>query len=68
MKVIKYKSDVLAYPFFLSSFNCLVSKSTFRLMLKQAKITPVFKESDRNLKGNYRPVSFLQNLSEIFER
>ena len=35
---------------------------------KIANITPVFKEEDRGLKDNYRPVSILPEISKIFEK
>ena len=37
-------------------------------ILKIGNITPVFKEEDRDLKDNYRPVSILPELSKIFEK
>ena len=33
-----------------------------------ANITPVFKKGERDLKGNYRPVSILPVISKIFEK
>ena len=36
--------------------------------LKLANITPVFKKEDKNLAKNYRPVSVLPTLSEVFEK
>ena len=37
-------------------------------LLKIAKVCPVFKKGERNLRENYRPISLLSNLSKIFER
>ena len=42
--------------------------STFPEILKHADITPLHKKGKKDIKGNYRPVSFLPNLSEIFEK
>ena len=36
--------------------------------MKNAIITPVHKKGAKSLKDNYRPVSILSNLSEIYER
>ena len=36
-------------------------------LLKIAKVCPVFKKGERNLRENYRPISLLSNLSKIFE-
>ena len=52
----------------LASFNDSVERSNFPSSLKKAIITSVFKKGDRNSKDNYRPVSILPNLSNIFER
>ena len=54
--------------FLLSSFNNSTTSSIFPLSIKQAIITPVFKNGDKHLKENYRPVSILPNLLKILER
>ena len=40
----------------------------FLSVLKQTNVTPVFKRRERECKNNYRPVSILSNVSEIFQR
>ena len=42
--------------------------STFREILKHADITPLYKKGTKDIKGNYRPVSILPNLSKICEK
>ena len=42
--------------------------STFPEILKQADITPLYKKGKKDIKGNYRLVSVLPNLSKIFEK
>ena len=42
--------------------------SRFTEQLKYADVKPVFKKDSRNDKINYRPVSILSNISEIYER
>ena len=68
-KAIKDNSDIFV-DFFLSSFNGLVSKSTFLSILKQANITSVFKNGDRNLKDSYDQLvsyqTYLQYLSVVY--
>ena len=36
--------------------------------MKIAKVTPIFKKGDRDMPGNYRPISVLSLLAEIFEK
>ena len=59
-------SWIFFIPILITRF--ILIKSEFRLILKLANITPVFKKVDRNSKENYRPVSILSNISKIFER
>ena len=42
--------------------------STFPEILKHADITLFYKKGKKDIKGNYRPVSILPNLSKIFEK
>ena len=42
--------------------------SKFPENLKLADITPAYKKGKKDIKGNYRPVSILPNLSKIFEK
>ena len=48
--------------------NNLVDNGIFPDSLKAANITPVFKKDSRTEKSDYRPVSILPNLSNIYER
>ena len=68
-KAIKDNSDIFV-DFLLSSFNGLVSKSTFLSILKQANITSVFKNGDRKLKDSYDQLvsyqTYLQYLSVVY--
>ncbi len=36
--------------------------------LKVAKVIPIFKEGDKLLVSNYRPISLLSNINKIFEK
>ena len=46
----------------------MVKNSVFPDSLKQADITPLYKNDTRNEKENYRPVSIIPNLSRIYGR
>ena len=65
-KIFKENANIFA-DFLHASFNEFV-KTEFPSVLKQANITPVYKKEERECKNNYRPVSILSNVSEIFER
>ena len=65
-KILKENANIFA-DFLHASFNEFV-KTEFPSVLKQANITPVYKKGERECKNNYRPVSILSNVSEIFER
>ena len=66
-KIIKQNSDIFA-DFILTSLNQSVANSIFSSSLKNADITPVFKEGDINLKDKCKPISILSNISKTFER
>ena len=50
-----------------TSYNS-ISRGMFPNNLKLADITPAHKNGERQLKGNYRPVSILSLISKIYER
>ena len=56
-------SDVLC-----NNFNNSIVSSNFPQCLKLTDITPLHNKEKNILKGNYRPVSILLNLSKIFEK
>ena len=67
-KIIKANFDIICEVIY-NDFNCnLVDNGIFPDFLKTANVTPVFKKGSRTDKTNYRPVSILPNLSEIYER
>ena len=67
IKVLKENSDSFS-NFLCNSFNNSIKLSTFPEILKHADITPLYKKGKKDIKGNYRPVSILPNLSKIFEK
>ena len=56
-------SDSLTYI-----FNQAVTLCTFPNGWKIARVIPFFKNGQRNLPGNYRPISILPALSKVMER
>ena len=66
-RVIKAVAREIAGP--LSRlFNCCMREGHYPESFKVAKVVPVFKSEDPTLFSNYRPVSVLPALSQIFER
>ena len=49
-------------------FNQVITQSSFPDAWKMARVTPVFKNGQRNLPENYRPISVLPTISKIMER
>src|ERR1051325_5469376 len=48
--------------------NCSFRCGIFSDVLKIAKVCPVFKDGERELFNNYRPISILPSFSKIFEK
>ena len=48
--------------------NCSLSTGVFPDTLKIARVTPIFKDGEKELFQNYRPISVLPSFSKIFER
>ena len=66
-KILKQNSDYFT-QYFYENINQYISKSIFPSDLKFADVTPVYKKKSKNSKDNYRPVSILSNISNIYER
>ena len=66
-KLIKENSDVFG-DFISENFNSSVFYSIFPSPMKNAIITPVYKNGTKTSKDNYRPVSISSNISRIHER
>ena len=65
--VLKENSDIFS-NFLCNSFNNYIKLSTFPEILEHVDITLLYKKGKNYIKGNYRPVSILPNLSKIFEK
>ena len=45
-----------------------IEKRVFPSKFKHAKVIPISKDDDETDPGNYRPISLLSNLNQIFEK
>ena len=66
-KLIRSCTTVLIEPLSLI-FNSCIKSSTFPNDFKIAKIIPLYKQLEKNIVDNYRPISLLNCFSKIFER
>ena len=64
-KIIEENFDMLV-PFLFCSVNSSIDVSIIQKNLKFVDIIPAYKKNSRNGKTNYRPVSILLNLSNVF--
>ena len=67
IKIIKENLDIFA-GFLCTNINRSFKSSSFPSCLKMADVTPLHKKGKKDLKENYRPVSFLPVFSKVFER
>ena len=65
-KIIKENLDILA-PKILIDVNSSFKTGIFPKNQKLADVSPIFKDSDKHFKGNFRPISILPALSKISE-
>ena len=68
VKVIKENKDVVAFFVYHNFNNSLLSVSSFLTALKYADVKPFFKKDDKTDKENYKPISILPTLSNVYER
>ena len=66
-KLIKENSDICT-PHICNIFNNSIISNNFPENLKRADIIPDHKKDDKTKKENYRPISILPSVSNIFER
>ena len=52
----------------LHIFNLSISQGSVPVMMKLARVVPIFKGSDSGHVGNYRPISVLSAASKLLER
>jgi len=66
-KIIKSVGDVIAEPLsfvYNLSFSCGVVPDA----LKISKVIPIYKKGERDIVGNYRPISILNTFEKILEK
>ncbi len=66
-KLMKTVKDVLIKTITII-INQMLNTGIFPDKLKIAKITPIFKKDDETLFTNYRPISLLPVISNVFEK
>ena len=64
--ILKTASNYIAAPL-ASLINSALSCGYFPDKRKEAKVTPIYKQGDKHLISNYRPISVLNSMSKIFE-
>ena len=65
--VIKLSDAALVVPLMITFTNCLRC-GLFPQIWKCANVVPVHKRNEKNLKGNYRPISLLPIFGRILEK
>ena len=66
-KIIKENADIFI-DFIYLSINVSINNGDFSSFLRVANVIPVFKKDCKNSKDNYRPISRLKNISNVYER
>ena len=66
-KYVKMVADILDEPL-TKVINTSIYNNKFCESAKIAVVPPIYKEKDRTLKENYRPVSILNVSSKVFEK
>ena len=65
--MIKLSDTALVVPLKIIFTNCL-RYGLFPKIWKQPNVVPVHKKSEKNLKGNYRPISLLPIFGKILAK
>ncbi|XP_074102043.1 uncharacterized protein LOC141529430 [Cotesia typhae] len=66
-KILKILVNEIALPL-ANIFNKCISLAIWPDALKKADIIPLFKNGNKHLTTNYRPISLISNLAKIFEK
>ncbi|VDI82471.1 Hypothetical predicted protein [Mytilus galloprovincialis] len=66
-KILRLSAPFIASPL-TYIFNRMIDTGIYPSLLKNAKVTPVFKDGDKLLATNYRPISVLPTLSKLIEK
>ena len=60
--------DCLFSNFIESNVSKRINEGTYVDAFKKTEVRPLYKKDGRTKKSNYRPISFLSNVSKIYER
>ena len=66
-KLIKISADIIT-AFMTDIFNVAITTGIFPDEWKIARVTPVFKSRISSELSNYRPISIIPIISEVFEK
>ena len=67
LRMTKFSDAALVNPLRIIFTNCL-NRGRFPKVWKYANVVPVHKKNEKNVKGNYRPISLLAIFGKIFEK
>ena len=67
VKILKHSAEIIC-QYLCIGLNKCISEGFFPRIMKIAKVIPIHKEGKKASPSNYRPISFLGNLSKIFEK
>ena len=66
-KIVKWAAELFA-PILLIIFNKCIELGYYPASMKIGKVSPIFKDGEKNGKTNYRPITVLTQFNQIFER
>ena len=66
-KILKWGAEIFI-PLLTKLFNMCIDKGIYPDSLKLARVTPVFKDGNKNDVSSYRPISILTQFNRIFEK
>ena len=66
-RLLRIAAPVIAKPI-AHIINISIEHNIFPDDLKIAKVSPIYKNGDKSITGNYRPISVLPTISKIFEQ
>ena len=68
MSTHTFKNAAFSAKYICDDINALIRSLNFHIELKEADILPMHIKELKFSKENYRPVSILPNISEVYER
>ena len=65
--ILKWIINLIA-PILVEIFNRCINQGIYPEILKIGKITPLFKNGDKAIDDNYRPITVLTQINKLFEK